>query len=76
MVEVVEVVGCVPLAEVERDSFAVGPWCWLLARARPIRPVPFKGQVSFFDVPDQLLEPLRLCRNAPAASYDKRQWSM
>jgi ASCH domain len=57
LVGVVEVVDCVPLAEVERDLFAVGPWCWLLARARRIRPVPYKGQVSLFDVPDDLLEP-------------------
>jgi hypothetical protein len=46
-------VGCVPVAEVEGDSFAVGPWCWLLARARRIWPVPFKGPVSLFDVPLQ-----------------------
>jgi hypothetical protein len=52
LVGVVEVVGCVPLAEVEDDPFAVGPWCWLLARARRIRPVPLKGQVALFDVPD------------------------
>ena len=53
LVGVVEVVDCVPVEEVEGDPFAVGPWCWLLARAHPIRPVPFKGQVSLFDIPDQ-----------------------
>ena len=52
----VEVVGCVPLAEVKGDPFAVGPWCWLLARARPIRPVPFRGQVGLFDVPNQIVK--------------------
>jgi hypothetical protein len=66
LVGVVGVVGCVPLAEVEGDPFAVGPWCWLLARARRIRPVPFKGQVGLFNVPDQLVVPLRRCRDAPA----------
>jgi hypothetical protein len=55
LVGVVEVVGCVPVAQVEGDPFAVGPWCWLLAGARPIRPVPFKGQVALFRVPHQLV---------------------
>jgi ASCH domain len=58
LVGVVEVVDSVSLAAVERDPFAVGPWCWLLARARRIRSVPYKGQVSLFDVADDLLEPL------------------
>jgi hypothetical protein len=52
LVGVVEVVGCVLPAEIEGDPFAVGPWCWLLARARRIRAVAFKGQVSVFDVPE------------------------
>jgi hypothetical protein len=47
-----------PLAQVEGDPFAVGPWFLPLARARRIRPVPFKGQVSRFDVPERLLMPL------------------
>jgi hypothetical protein len=63
LVGVVEVVDCVPLAEVEGDPFAVGPWCWLLARARRIRPVPFKGQVSLFNIPDGLVVRLHRCRD-------------
>jgi hypothetical protein len=58
LVGVVEVVDCVPVAEVEGDPFAVGPWCWLLAGARRIRPIPFKGQVAMFKVPDRLVMPL------------------
>lgn len=54
LIGVVEVVDCVPLAEVEGDPFAVGPWCWILSRAQRIWPVPCKGQVSFFGVPDTL----------------------
>jgi hypothetical protein len=65
LVGVVEVVGCVPLAMATGDPFAIGPWCWLLARARRIRPVPWKGRVSLFEVPDQVVEPLCPCRNAP-----------
>jgi hypothetical protein len=54
LVGVVEVVGCVLPAEIEGNPLAVGPRCWLLARARRPRPVPFKEQVSLFDVADQL----------------------
>jgi hypothetical protein len=72
LIGVVEVVDCVPLAGVEGDPFANGPWCWLLARARQIRPVPCKGQVSFFNIPDGLVVPLRHCRNARALSNEPR----
>ncbi len=68
LVGVVEVVDCVPLAEVEGDPFAVGPWCWVLSGARQCRPVPFMGQVSLFSVPDRLVEPPGLCRSAPGGS--------
>jgi hypothetical protein len=71
LVGVVEVVGCVRVEEVAGDPFATGPWCWLLARARPIRPVPFRGQVGLFNVPDQLAEP----QNKPQVSRDcKYRW--
>jgi hypothetical protein len=69
---VVEVVDCVPLAEVEGDPFALGPWCWLLRRPRRLRPVPFAGQVSFFDVPDHLLVAPCPCRNAQALANEPR----
>jgi hypothetical protein len=59
LVGVVEVVGCVPVAEVEGDPFAVGPWCWVLAGARQVRSIPFKGQVGIFRVPEQFLTPSR-----------------
>jgi hypothetical protein len=72
LVGVVEVVDCVPLTEVEDDPFAVGPWCWLLARPRRVQPVPFKGQVALFDVPDHLTVPLRRRRNAQAPSHESR----
>jgi hypothetical protein len=72
LVGVVEVVGCVALAEVEGDPFALGAWCWLLAQPRRIRPVPFKWQVGLFQVPDQLVVPPRRCRIAPALSNGQR----
>jgi len=73
LVGVVEVVDCVPLAEVEGDPFAIGPWCWLLSGARGIRPVPCKGQVSLFSVPDQLVVPLHRYRQAPTVKDSKAE---
>jgi hypothetical protein len=58
LVGVVEVVNCVPLAEVEGDLFASGPWCWILGRAYCIHSVLFTGQVGLFNVPNHLLMPL------------------
>jgi hypothetical protein len=72
LVGVVEVVDCVPVAGVARDPFAVGPWCWLLADSRPIRPVPYRGQVSFFDVAAHLIEPLGRARNWAGAGDGRR----
>jgi hypothetical protein len=54
LIGVVEVVDCVPLAEVEDDPFASGPWCWILRRARRLRPIPFKGQVNLFNISDEV----------------------
>lgn len=52
LIGVVDVIDCVPYAEVADDPFAVGPWCWLVANAQPFaRPVPWKGQQNLFRVP-------------------------
>jgi hypothetical protein len=32
--------------------------------------IAFKGQVGLFNVPDQLVVPLRRCRNAPALANE------
>ena len=56
LVGVVEVLDCVPVAEVEGDAFAVGPWCWLLAEANALSvPIPYRGRVQLFDVEMALL---------------------
>jgi hypothetical protein len=55
LIGVVEVVDCLPVVKVKGGPFAVGPWCWVLARARPIRPVPFRGRVAFFEVPARMV---------------------
>jgi hypothetical protein len=63
LVGVVELVDCVPVHEVADDSFAEEPWCWVLARPRVIDPVSFRGQVGWFNVPDDLIGP-RIDRGA------------
>jgi hypothetical protein len=65
LIGVVDVVGCVPAADLQTDlfreaprqgdPFAKGPWCWLLANPRPIQPVSFQGQVALFTVPEDLV---------------------
>jgi hypothetical protein len=58
LIGVVDVVDCVPVAEVAGEPFADGPWCWILANSQPIKPVQFRGHISFFSVPVRLSEPL------------------
>jgi hypothetical protein len=56
LVGVVQLVDCLPLPDCPPSPWAVGPWCWLLADPRPLaRPVPFAGQITFFDVPEELI---------------------
>jgi hypothetical protein len=52
LVGLVDLVDCVPFAEVEGRPFAEGPWCWLLKESRLIVPVPWRGMPGLFSVPD------------------------
>jgi hypothetical protein len=63
----VEVVGCVPLAELPdeyRDApdpafDPCGPWCWLLAGPEPLaEPVPCPGKLSLWTPPPDVLAAL------------------
>jgi hypothetical protein len=47
----------VPLAEVAGEPFAGGPWCILTRDPRPIEPVPWKGRLGLFEVPEDLIRP-------------------
>ncbi len=51
----VELIDCVPVAEVESDPFASGPWCFVLSNPQPFEPIPWKGQVGLFRVPDEVV---------------------
>lgn len=49
----VEVYDCVPVADVHGQRHAQGPYCWLLRDPQAFDvPVPFSGQQSLFNVPD------------------------
>jgi hypothetical protein len=76
LVGLVDLVDCVPLGEVEGEPFALGPWCWVLSRPRCLRPIPFSGRVSFFNVPEDLVQKaLGATRMDPGeSSRPKRLW--
>ena len=48
----VDLIDCVPVTEVAGQPFAEGPWCWLLKNPCKIKPIYWKGQLAFFDVPE------------------------
>lgn len=64
VIGLVDVVDCLPLAATPPGPFAKGPWCWILADPRPVEPFPFRGALSLFNVPTQLVRPLAP-RSAP-----------
>lgn len=52
-----ELLDCVPVAAVRANRWAVGPWCFRLAEPTALAtPLAWKGQLGFFDVPDELLQ--------------------
>jgi hypothetical protein len=52
----VDLVGCVPVADVSADPFAEGPICLVLANSRPFQtPIPYQGALRIFDVPDAFI---------------------
>jgi hypothetical protein len=56
---IVTVVDCVPIEDVEGQPHATGPWCWILENARQFPPVPFKGTLGLFTLPDDIAERIR-----------------
>ena len=55
----VTVVDCVPLEEALGQPYASGPWCWLLENARQFTPIPLKGRLGLFALPDDIAERIR-----------------
>lgn len=50
---------CVPVAEVQGDRFASGPWCWLLRDVRPCEPLTLKGRLGLFNLDAETLSRIR-----------------
>lgn len=71
----VEILDCLPVEEMRRvivpdqEPWAFGPFCYSLANAtRFDTPIPWKGALGFFDVPDNVL-----ASPAPTASGGQQQ---
>ncbi len=53
----VELDACLPVDCTRQSPWAFGPYCWYMSH--PIefkKPVPYKGQLGIFDVPDSILK--------------------
>jgi hypothetical protein len=77
VIGVAELVDCVPTETVEREvagtfeeqfgDFRPGRWAWKMIGAVAFaEPVPYRGKLGMFDVPDRILEPA-LCGSLAAA---------
>ena len=53
IIAVVTVTDCIAVddlaPELDADPFGSGPWCWLLGEARPVGPIPCKGQLGLWE---------------------------
>jgi hypothetical protein len=76
LIGVAVLVGCTRVEELpdigspERDlgDFGPGRWAWILADARPLpAPIPWKGRLGLFDVPDAVLQAAAGLPPPPAA---------
>jgi hypothetical protein len=67
----VQLVDCVRVDDLPPDPYAEGPWCWVLSDPVALaRPLPHVGQLAFFDVPDDLIEPTTIMPY-PARGFDE-----
>ena len=52
IIGVVELVGCIELASapdaLREDPWAQGPWLWILANARTVAPIRYRGQLGLW----------------------------
>lgn len=55
IIGIVTVTDCIELAnltdDLADDPFAGGPFCWLLADAKPLAPIPWKGALGLWEFP-------------------------
>jgi activating signal cointegrator 1 len=58
VVELVDILQITDLQTSDQDlTFVRGPWCWILAAARAIAPIPCSGRLGLWDCPDHLIDP-------------------
>ncbi len=50
LIGIVDIIDCVPLADAPVTPFTQGPYCWICANPRPIRPIPCAGKQRLFSV--------------------------
>lgn len=56
IIGVVDLVDCVPVADVADEPFAEGPWCWILANPCAFDvPIPYCGALGLFGVPESVI---------------------
>lgn len=55
VIGIVEMYDCLPLARCHDSQWAEGPWCHCYRNPRPVGPVPCKGALGLWDVPEDVL---------------------
>lgn len=69
---IVEMFGCVKLSRVVDSTWASGPWCHQYRNPRALpAPIPFKGLLGYWDVPDDLLELIQSIGSIDLADFGK-----
>jgi ASCH domain len=51
IIGVCDLVDCLPVAEVEGQPDACGPWCWILSNPRPLTPFACPGKLGLWEAP-------------------------
>lgn len=73
-----ELVDVVPLCKsLEDNLWATGPYCWVLANARPLdEPIPYKGALHLFELPDGISDNIRqqLTRSPKPVDWAGKDW--
>jgi len=53
---IASVIDCVRVEQIASNEWANGPWCFVLSDIRPFeKPIPWKGELGFFNVPESAL---------------------
>jgi hypothetical protein len=57
IIGIVDIVDCIPDSACDNPWKAEGDnfWCWIVENPRPVEPLPMKGQLGLWTIPDDLL---------------------